>query len=167
MQNPTSGQPIGQPLTGEFLPGLTLILGPSGCGKSSLLTALTGRVRARGMISVNQTLAPRGLAAHLGSSFGSIVQDESFFPTLTVWENLWFAASTRVPRVEVHGAVQQMLEGMGISHIANSYVVTWCGVVSRAASEGDSTPPSSLLPAHVSFSSTSSRAALMQPQRSR
>lgn len=102
----------------EVLPGLSLrvprgavvgLLGPSGCGKSTLMRSIVGVQRTHGG-TVEVLGRPAGTRA-LRDRVGYVTQSPSVYADLTVAENLaYFAAVVGVPRTEVRGEVERVLE---------------------------------------------------------
>eukprot|EP00884_Botryococcus_braunii_P013437 jgi/Botrbrau1/22094/Bobra.0206s0020.1 len=97
--------------------------GPSGAGKSSLLDILAMRIKqTSGEVLVD------GVARD--STFGSIStyipQDDTFIPTLTTWETLWFYSRLRLhPHIERQyreDTMAQILKEMGLEKTRNTQV---------------------------------------------
>lgn len=69
------------------------LIGPSGCGKTTTMRLLTGLYKPdRGSISVLGQM-PHRFTAEARERIGYMPQRFVLYPTLTVWENLRFAAS--------------------------------------------------------------------------
>ncbi|KAJ3222772.1 hypothetical protein HK099_001940 [Clydaea vesicula] len=105
---------------------LMAILGPSGAGKSTFLDILAGKNKSgtiSGDILVNGKTMP---ANKLRSICGFVDQEDILISTLTVKETLQFSANLRLPeaytKAEKEKIVDETLETLGLSHIANSYI---------------------------------------------
>jgi len=111
--------------SGEALSGEVVgVLGPSGCGKTTLLSALSGD--SHGML---RTMNVSGAVYLDGESIDPrrvafLPQEDSLIPTMTVRENLVFTGILKldVPRDDVKQRVESILQDLGISDIAESYV---------------------------------------------
>lgn len=74
---------------------VTVVMGPSGCGKSTLLKLLAGKLQPqRGVISLN---GKPGSVREMSKLIAFVPQDDIMLTSLTVMENLQFAASLRLP----------------------------------------------------------------------
>ncbi|KAI9011119.1 hypothetical protein BC832DRAFT_590367 [Gaertneriomyces semiglobifer] len=114
-------------IDGEAYPGrVCAILGPSGAGKSSLLDILASRSK-RGTVSgeflVNQREIMKGQYRRMT---GYVDQEDCLLGTLTVRETLMFSARLRLPECvsdeEKKERVEQIIELLGLSHVADSLV---------------------------------------------
>lgn len=103
-------------VSGTAVPGeLLVIMGPSGAGKSSLLDCLSGRNKAmEGDVTVNGQKwsdATKKVASY-------VMQDDLFYPTLTVQEHLEFQAKLRMGNSctlhQARARVAQVLEQLGL-----------------------------------------------------
>lgn len=117
----------------QVAPGITVLLGPNGAGKSSLLRLLAGLNRP---ISGRVTLGERCLYDSANGidlppeqrRIGMVFQDLALFPHLDVRGNIGFGLKMH----RVHGSkrrqrVQQLLEKLGIEHLAERSVATLSG----------------------------------------
>lgn len=101
------------------------LLGPNGSGKSTTLKLIsTVLLPDRGMILVNGA-DTREQAQRVRQQVGfAIASERSFFPRLTVRENLdFFAALEDVPRCERGHAVAAVLIDVGLEHHADRQVM--------------------------------------------
>lgn len=102
--------------------GITVLFGPSGAGKTLTLDAIAGfsdpdegrillddRILFDAAAKVN--LPPRERAC------GYVFQNYALFPTMTLRENIYFAAA-HLPRVERHQRVNEALERFGLKDVA-------------------------------------------------
>lgn len=100
---------------------LVCLLGPSGCGKTTALRCVaglepvtSGRVRI-GKVDVTDVPASR-------RDIGMVFQQYSLFPHLSVARNVEFGLGMRrVPRVERGARVGEMLDVVGLGHLAARY----------------------------------------------
>lgn len=109
----------GEARGGEFI----AILGPSGAGKSSLLDCLAGRNKnCKGEITVNGQSWDKEVARV--ASY--VVQDDVFYPTLTVQEHLMFQAKLRMgssfTMEERASRVEDVLESLGLSKCRDTLI---------------------------------------------
>ncbi|KAJ3249108.1 hypothetical protein HDU78_007070 [Chytriomyces hyalinus] len=105
---------------------LTAIMGPSGAGKSTLLDILAGKDK-RGIVSGTLTFDGVKVNPLDASKLVAYVdQDDLLLPSLTVRETLYFSAKLRLPESmsvkEKMGRVDEVLETLGLSHVAHSRV---------------------------------------------
>jgi molybdate transport system ATP-binding protein len=110
---------------GEVGPGVIAVLGPSGSGKTTFLRCLAGLVRpAAGWLRF------RGQALFSSSSgvfvppehrnVGYVPQQYGLFPRLNVFANVEYGLKARrVPTRQRQQRVRDMLERMGIEHLAS------------------------------------------------
>lgn len=108
--------------------GSYALLGPSGSGKSTLLFIAGGLLRpAEGEVRVDgrslASLSEAELGAFRGKKIGFIFQRCHLVPTLTVWENLalpaWVLGKNGKPGQNLHRAIMQILEQLGLSERAH------------------------------------------------
>ncbi len=99
------------------------VLGPNGAGKSTLLMSLAGLLDlASGRISLGGELHHEGRAPAPSSSrrLLGVVFQEPWLPGSTVLSAVGFGLRLRsVPRQERSKQAARMLEGVGISHLAD------------------------------------------------
>ncbi|KAJ3158376.1 hypothetical protein HDU86_002842 [Geranomyces michiganensis] len=125
-------------IDGEIHPGRVLaIMGPSGAGKSTFLDIIAGKTKRGeldGSMLVNGRMMGKGRYRRL---VGFVDQDDILMETLTVRETLMFSANMRLPesmsRVAKHARVQEVMEVLGLTHIANSRIG---GVMTRRGISG-------------------------------
>ena len=104
--------------------GITALFGPGGAGKTMLLDAIAGLVRPdEGRILVNDEILFDGgaridLPPH-SRRCGYVFQSYALFPHMTLRQNLLFAAACRrLPRLERHRRVGEMLERFHLSEVS-------------------------------------------------
>jgi molybdate transport system ATP-binding protein len=102
--------------------GVTVLFGPSGSGKTLTLDSLAGFVRPdRGRILLDGALLFDGeTGVHLAPQArrcGYVFQNYALFPHMTLRQNLSFAAE-RIPRLERHRRVNEMLERFHLAEAA-------------------------------------------------
>jgi molybdate transport system ATP-binding protein len=102
--------------------GVTVLFGPSGSGKTLTLECVAGFVRPdSGRILLDdQILFDAGAGVHLPPrrrNCGYVFQNYALFPHMTLRENLMFAAD-RLPRLERHRRVADMLERFHLTPVA-------------------------------------------------
>jgi molybdate transport system ATP-binding protein len=105
--------------------GVTVLYGPSGSGKTLTLDAIAGFVTpSSGRIMLDdRILFDAGAKVNLPPqqrSCGYVFQNEALFPHMTLRENLAFAAH-RLPRLERHRSIAEMLERFRITELAGRY----------------------------------------------
>ncbi|SRR5579864_388670 len=110
----------------EVCPGEVLaLLGPNGSGKSTALKLVSTMLlpdRGRVLVDGNDTRADsHGAQRHVGFALAA---ERSFFPRLTVRENLdFFAALEDVPRPERPGRINTVLQDVGLADGAHKQVM--------------------------------------------
>lgn len=110
---------------------LTALIGPNGAGKTTVFNLVSGRLAPTNGQVIFAGRDITGLSAdrisHLG--IARTLQITSIFPGLTVFENVWVAAQSRLrwfnPLVNwtrlrgVEAVVDEVLGGLGLSHHAS------------------------------------------------
>jgi branched-chain amino acid transport system ATP-binding protein len=103
---------------------LRCLIGPNGAGKSTFFKMLTGQLQpTRGVVLFRGRDISRAEAhqiARLG--VGIKTQVPSVFDGLSVRENIWLSASRIHPAVRANGAVDEMLERLGLTGVAQRLV---------------------------------------------
>lgn len=98
------------------------MLGPSGSGKTTLLTALAGRLT--GKLSGSVVYNGHPLSSSMRRNIGFVSQDDVFYPHLTVFETLTYAAMLKLPksltREEKIEQVEMIIVELGLSRCRNS-----------------------------------------------
>jgi molybdate transport system ATP-binding protein len=102
--------------------GITALFGPSGAGKTLTLDCIAGFVRPdEGRILLaDRLLFDAQAGVHLSPQkrrCGYVVQTYALFPHMTLRGNLAFAAE-RLPRIERHRRIAEMLERFRLSDVA-------------------------------------------------
>lgn len=113
-----------QAVSGCLRPGtVTAILGPSGSGKTVLLRALLGRFDANWEVGGSVTINNDGSIWQYRSMIGTVPQDDVLHTELTVYRNVLYAASLRLPsswtEAERVHLVDTVLESLGLAHVAD------------------------------------------------
>jgi molybdate transport system ATP-binding protein len=112
-------------MTFEAGRGVTVLYGPSGSGKTLTLDAIAGFVApSTGRIMLDDCIlfdaAARVNLPPQQRSCGYVFQNEALFPHMTLRRNLAFAAH-RLPRLERHRSIAEMLERFRIADLAGRY----------------------------------------------
>ncbi|KAF5191191.1 Abc transporter g family member [Thalictrum thalictroides] len=112
-------------VSGMVRPGeLLAMLGPSGSGKTTLLTALAGRLP--GKVSGSITYNGQPFTGNIKRKTGFVTQDDMFYPHLTVFETLTYAALLRLPKKltkdEKIEQVELVIMELGLTRCRNSIV---------------------------------------------
>ncbi|KAL8948964.1 MAG: hypothetical protein Q9222_004886 [Ikaeria aurantiellina] len=122
-----------QPINTLFQPGhLNVIMGPSGSGKTSLLNMMAGRVQdsvstiydKSGTLLLNNAIpnpeTVRSICSYVCQD------DDALFPSLTVRENLRFAAALRLPahlsKAHKRQRAEDVLSKLGLRECADNLV---------------------------------------------
>ncbi len=106
------------------------LLGPNGAGKTTSFYMIVGLVPAtEGKVffeDCDVTNVPMYKRARMG--IGYLPQEASIFRKLTVYENIMAIAETLpIPRSELKGYVEDMLEELNLSHLAKQKAFTLSG----------------------------------------
>lgn len=103
---------------------ITAIIGPSGSGKTTLLRLLAGLDSPdAGAVSIGEK------QAHLGDA-ALCFQEAPLYPHLKVWDNVAFPLrlkATNMASDVVHKRVQEVLELLGIAHLAQRKITELSG----------------------------------------
>jgi molybdate transport system ATP-binding protein len=102
--------------------GITALFGPSGAGKTLTLDSIAGFVRpdAGRVLLADRLVFDAQAGVHMSPQkrrCGYVVQNYALFPHMTLRENLAFAAE-RLPRIERHRRVGEMLERFRLTDVA-------------------------------------------------
>lgn len=132
----------GKSLTCAFEPPVSLAIPRSGAGKTTLLDVLAARIDYSGEYTLNGTPATSNL---IRTRTAYVLQENLFFPFLTVREHMWFQAQLRLPssmsssdkkgagrmpkRVHISekafcfaARVTDLIESMGLTGVSNSRI---------------------------------------------
>lgn len=123
-------------IRGQVAPGeVVAIMGPSGSGKTSLLNILARRVK-RG-VSGDILLNGEPIRDSSRRVTGYVMQDDAFFTSLTVYENLHYAAQLKLPETlskdAVNTRVEQVIKQLDLEKTRNSLV----GMIGAGISGGE------------------------------
>ncbi|MBN3285241.1 AB22G protein, partial [Polyodon spathula] len=118
------GRQILRDVAGTVLPGeLLALMGPSGAGKTTLLSVLTGRIQAK---SGQVTLDDRPLTKSLRRMLCYVMQQDIFFPYLTVKDTLMCQAHLRLPDsvtfAEKEKIISVLVDELGIKKCLNTII---------------------------------------------
>ena len=99
------------------------ILGVSGCGKSTLLKILCGYIKPNtGKITYDKVTTSKlsflQEMSHIRSLIGFSSQDPSFYPNLTVYENLiYFGTLLNLQKIKLYKKIDEVLEILDLSNV--------------------------------------------------
>lgn len=95
------------------------LLGPSGCGKTTVLRMIAGHEEiSSGDVLIGDRRVNDIPAAQRNTSM--MFQSYALFPHMTVWQNIEFGLEMKnIPEAERKTRVGEMLELVGLSHLAN------------------------------------------------
>ncbi len=115
-----AGPPAVDRVSFSLAPGeLLALLGPSGCGKTTTLRLIAGFEQAdQGTIRLNGQAITDWPPEQRG--FGLVFQDYALFPHMSVAANVGFGLH-RWPRARGRHRTQEMLELVGLAHLAKRY----------------------------------------------
>lgn len=115
------------------------VMGPSGAGKSTFLSCISRRVRSSGLTGEllldGTVLSPTSNALKHLSTF--VMQEEALYGSLTVYENILYAAELSLPgltRAERAAKIDLVIKEMGLERVRNTIIGT---VVQRGVSGGE------------------------------
>ncbi|XP_077294351.1 ABC transporter G family member E23 [Arctopsyche grandis] len=118
------GRPVLRGVSGGAAPGrLLAVLGPSGCGKTTLLDVLAGRRRPdAGLVTLNGERLCKRWRRHICY----VLQQDVFFPNLTLRETLDYTAALRLPEnltiSERNAHVEHLLRLLELNNCCNTRV---------------------------------------------
>lgn len=136
--NLMDGRCVLKGVTGEFVASrMVAIMGPSGAGKTTFMNVLCGKATYGTMTGKVKVNGEDSDVRRLSSVMGFVPQDDVVHETLTVRENMIFAALLKnppeTPRSKIRDIVEDVLNVMQVGHIQNSIVG---GVEQRGISGG-------------------------------
>ncbi|MGY6500807.1 MAG: ABC transporter ATP-binding protein [Acidimicrobiales bacterium] len=113
------------------------LLGPNGAGKSTTISMIAGLLTPdSGSIRINGDDMTTG-ATRLRSRIGLVPQDLAIYPDLTARENLeFFARLYELPRKELKGRVDEVLDVVGLSDRAGDRADEYSGGMKRRLNIG-------------------------------
>jgi len=125
-------------VSGEAVPGEILaLMGPSGSGKTSLMNVLCGRAAYQdGSITINGTALDKAGMKKLMSRVAYVKQQDVFFETLTVRDQLTYTARLRIPDVgttkearnaKITSEVDEILRLLQLAKVADSPIMMCSG----------------------------------------
>lgn len=125
-------------VSGEALPGEILaLMGPSGSGKTSLMNVLCGRAAYQdGSITINGTALDKAGMKKLMSKVAYVKQQDVFFETLTVRDQLTYTARLRISDVnttkearnaKITSEVDEILRLLQLAKVADSPIMMCSG----------------------------------------
>jgi len=125
-------------VSGEARPGEILaIMGPSGSGKTSLMNVLSGRAAYQeGSITINGKALEKAGIKKLMSRVAYVKQQDIFFETLSVRDQLTYTAQLRFPdtnttkkerNLKIRTEVDKILELLRLTKVADSPIMMCSG----------------------------------------
>ena len=125
-------------VSGEARPGEILAtMGPSGSGKTSLMNVLSGRAACQeGAISVNGIVLDKAGMKKLMSKVAYVKQQDVFFETLSVKDQLTYTAQLRFPddigtkeerRKKIQTEVDRIIKLLRLTKVADSPIMLCSG----------------------------------------
>ncbi|KAI9335097.1 hypothetical protein BDR26DRAFT_805095 [Obelidium mucronatum] len=119
------GKMVLQGVSGSIHAGrMTAIMGPSGAGKTTFMNVLMGKVaRTSGSLKINNAVAEMKSFKKI---IGYVPQEDIMIEELTVKENIWYSARTRLPgswsNKDVDEHVENILKALNLSHVAHKRI---------------------------------------------
>ena len=117
-------------ISGQIHPGqLVALMGPSGCGKTTLLNVLAGRKLngVTGDIWINNQRYDRSMRR----TFADVLQEDVFFESLTVKQQLTYTALLRLPntltRKDKLAQVEEVIKQLHLEKCANTPITLVSG----------------------------------------
>lgn len=127
-------------VSGEARPGEILaVMGPSGSGKTSLMSVLSGRSAYQdGTITVNNTVLDKAGMKRFMSKVAFVKQQDVFFETLTVRDQLTYTAQLRLPdaidssskkerRRKIQNEVDRIIKMLRLTKVADNPIMMCSG----------------------------------------
>merc|ERR1719463_400983 len=125
-------------VSGEAKPGEILaLMGPSGLGKTSLMNVLSGRASYQeGDVSINGKNLDKASMKKLLSRVAYVKQQDIFFETLTVRDQLTYTAQLRISDKDttkearnqlIQTKVDNILKLLRLSHVADNMIMMCSG----------------------------------------
>ncbi len=111
---------------------LSAVIGPNGAGKSTFFNLISGAINPDGgsVVLEGENITGLGKAAIVRRGIGRAFQVASFFPTMTVVENLmaavaahrgqWAGLARRFPPPGARGRELEVAEMLGLAHVAET-----------------------------------------------
>jgi ABC-type multidrug transport system ATPase subunit len=127
-------------VSGEARPGEILaVMGPSGSGKTSLMSVLSGRSAYQdGTITVNNAVLDKAGMKRFMSKVAFVKQQDVFFETLTVRDQLTYTAQLRLPdaidssskkerRRKIQNEVDRIIKMLRLTKVADNPIMMCSG----------------------------------------